>query len=261
MPYPPRLAIRAVVIIAVLGAACDGASPTAPSPLNIFTYLVRPTDARFDDYFWQELVFDRYDHPNNIAGLRSNVLDTTSPNVYIRNDDSTGRIVVPYQHHNHMLEAIPRLATQLTGRPYRGRIESGNGDRTRRGWITVQFIHRRDDEGACGYARVGADPGQISILLGGGRAYRSCVSDSYFPVLFAHEFGHAMGFSHVADQTAIMGPGGRNRGVTFNAREQYHARLAYEVGPGKPYCGWPFQEICTRELISFFRGPAPIVID
>ena len=48
----------------------------------------------------------------------------------------------------------------------------------------------------------------------------------------------------------------------FTEQEKYHARLAYEVGRGATYCGWPFQARCARRgssLSSFAR--VPIVID
>ena len=56
----------------------------------------------------------------------------------------------------------------------------------------------------------------------------NCVD--HFPEVFTHEFGHAMGFTHVEDRTAVMGPVWKS---TFNPREQYHAQLAFEVGPSR----------------------------
>ena len=161
-----------------------------------------------------------------------------------------------------MREAIPRLATQLTGRSYRGRIESGIGDRNRTGWITVRFVTQEEEpeitEGACGRASIGADPGNIWIIRRA-RGRRACVSEAGFAPLFAHEMGHAIGFYHVVNRSAVMNPefGGPR---TFSATEQYHANLAYEVGRGAGYCGWPFQANCTRRGSSF-RSFAPIVID
>ena len=31
----------------------------------------------------------------------------------------------------------------------------------------------------------------------------------------------------------------------FTERERYHAQLAYEVGRGAAYCGWPFDPGCA----------------
>ena len=224
----------------------------------------RPVDATFNDRFWQALVFNQHDDPGRIATRRSWVLENPSPNVYIRMGDPTGRRVVSYQERDLITRAVPRLVRQLTGRSYRGRVESGIGDRTQRGWITVRFVTQEEEptiaEGACGRASIGADPGNIWIVRRA-RGNRYCVDDRFFPELFAHELGHAMGFFHVADRTAIMAPGTYQGRDTFNAREQYHARLAYEVGRGEAYCGWPFQASCTRRGSSRLLGVAPTVID
>ena len=68
-----------------------------------------------------------------------------------------------------------------------------------------------------------------------------------------------MGFFHVADRSAVM----NSRAIrsTFNATEQYHARLAYEVGRVHQYCGWPFSRACATPRSFQLRGVAPIVID
>ena len=101
-----------------------------------------------------------------------------------------------------MRRAIPRLAEQLTGQPYRGVIEDGIGDRTRAGWITVRFVTVEEEpeisEGACGRAGVGMDPGSIWIIRRA-RGNKNCVDDAVLPGVFAHEFGHALGFFHVAN--------------------------------------------------------------
>ena len=100
---------------------------------------VRPVDSQFNDWFWRQLVFNQYDDPSRQWG--NYTLDTTSPNVYIRMGDPTGRRVVSSQQRDHITRAVPQLAQQLTGSPYRGRIESGIEDRTRTGWITVPACH------------------------------------------------------------------------------------------------------------------------
>ena len=85
-----------------------------------------------------------------------------------------------------------------------------------------------------------------------------------FPEIFAHEFGHALGFFHVADRNAVMEPGVYNGIDQFSAREVYHARLAYEVGRWQRYCGWPFSATCfPRSALGapLHMGPPIIVID
>ena len=200
-------------------------TPPPPPPID-----VRDIDRRFDDRFWRQLVFNQYDGHRT----RSLVLDATSPNVYIRMGDPTGRRVVSYQQRDHMQRAVPRLVSQLTGSAYRGRVESGIEDRTRLGWITVRFVTQEEEpeiaEAACGRAKVGADPGSIWIVRRA-RGRRACISEAGFAPVFAHEIGHALGFFHVENRAAVMHPGfGGAR--TFTATEKYHALLALRGGPG-----------------------------
>ena len=183
-------------------AGCDKDTPrrslVGPTPIItppvVVVVDVRPVDSQFNDLFWRQFVFNQYDEPSRQWG--NYVLDTTSPNVYIRMGDPTGRRVVSYQQRDHITRAVPRLAQQLTGSPYRGRIESGIEDRDRTGWITVRFVTQEEEpqisDGACGRARVGGDPGAIWIIRRA-RGNKRCVDPSYFPEIFAHEFGHADG--------------------------------------------------------------------
>ena len=261
----------AAVGLLLLAVGCGDGSPTAPSPVvdptpQPPTPQTRPVEARFDDRFWRQFVFNQFDDPGTIGQQVSWVLETTSPNVYIRMGDPTGRRVVSIGQRDHMRRAIPRLAEQLTGQPYRGRIQDGIADRERRGWITVRFVTQEEEpdisEGVCGWASIGADPGSIWIIRRG-RGNKYCTDDRVFPELFAHEFGHALGFRHVADRNTVMAQGAYND--QFSAREVYHARLAYKVGRKQRYCGWPFGATCfprTAVGTSTLRpGPPVIVID
>ncbi len=47
----------------------------------------------------------------------------------------------------------------------------------------------------------------------------------------------------------------------FSAQELYHSRLAYEVGRGATYCGWPFQRVCATPRRARTHTLAPTVID
>ena len=75
-----------------------------------------------------------------------------------------------------------------------------------------------------------------------------------------------MGFHHVLDPTAVMdlNPIG-NYPTTFNAREQFHAQLAYKVGRGARYCGWPFSAACEQlngiMKLNVEQGNPILVID
>ena len=199
-------------------------------------------DSGFNDAFWRQLVFNQFERPNTIDDPSTTIrVPARNLNVYIRMGDPTGRRVVSYDQRDHMRRAIPRLAEQLTGEPYRGSIEEGIGDRKRPGWITVRFVTYEEEPaisaGACGRASIGMNPGSIWIIRRA-RGNKLCVDDAFFPRLFAHEFGHALGFHHVADGRAVMNPSWPRD--TFTDREQYHAQLAYEAGRGMPYQGWPF---------------------
>ena len=156
------------------------------------------------------------------------------------------------------LTRTPYYAGQLSGVRYTGRIESGPTDPGKRqGWIRVTPEWLGEDK--CGDARVGGNPGLIRLNL----RWSQCLDLE----VFAHELGHAMGFWHVDPRLfprAVMKQRGwqHNSGqYRFTNREIYHAQLAYEVGRGERYCGWPFQATCPRRGTLGFRGVAPIVID
>ena len=245
-----------------------GGSASDTVTIQVSPPPTRPVEAQFDGRFWRQFVFNQLERPGTVGRQVSWVLETTSPNVYIRMGDPTGRRVVSIGQRDHMRRAIPRLAEQLTGEPYRGRIEHGIADRERRGWITVRFVTEEEEpdisEGACGRASIGGDPGNIWIIRRA-RGNKRC-TDERFPELFAHEVGHALGFYHVVpDRNSIMAPGVYYGIEQFSAREVYHARLAYEVGRGQRYCGWPFRATCFPRTAlgapTFRPGPPVIVID
>ena len=257
--------------LAVL-AGCDQDTPRRSSVVGPTPMItpppppidVRPVDTRFTDQFWRQLVFNQFDDPGPIDQRVAWVLETTSPNVYIQMGNPTGRRVVSSQQRDHMQRAVPQLMAALTGRHYRGRVEAGLEDRILLGWITVRFVTEEEEpeiaEAHCGAAQVGADPGNIWIVRRA-RGNSNCVSDRFFPKLFAHEVGHALGFRHVEDRRAIMAPSIYTDRDTYTATEKYHARLAYQVGRGHRYCGWPFQRACATLRRARALGVAPIVID
>ena len=111
----------------------------------------------------------------------------------------------------------------------------------------------------CGRASVGANPGTIWLNADS----RACLDLE----VYAHELGHALGFFHVDPRVypnAVMKPQGwrHNSGqYRFTGQEKYHARLAYEVGRGHEYCGWPFQRVCATPRRAQALGVAPFVID
>ena len=212
---------------------------SAEASVNV-TLASRSVDARFNEAFWSELVYGALYGPL-VDG--STVLNTTSPNLYIRMGDPTGRRVVSFGQRDHMRRWFPRLVEQMTGEPYRGRIEDGISDRVQSGWITVRFVTYEEEpeiaEGACARTNVGALPGSIYIIRRA-RGNKLCVDERWFPQLFAGTVGMALGFWKTSDPAGVMtneewwlGP------QTFSSREQYHGQLAYEIGRGAPNIGWP----------------------
>ena len=211
----------------------------------------RPVDPQFDDQYWKELVFNGHEEPSAAPGEVTRVLETPSPNFYIRLDNPGWPDWPSESQIAHMREAIPRLAEQLTGQPYRGRIETGNADREKQGWIAVIFERLN---AACGRAWVGADPGRIWMSP-------DCFSgEGSFLSTFTHEVGHAFGFWHVSDYKATMWNGSGYKGRHFNAQEEYHAQLAYEAGRGQPYAGWPLKFGPTEPSENWPTKPLPVVV-
>ena len=231
-------------------------------------------DPRFDRSFWRELVFDAYDCPETAGGRHHTnapagcsyvaatglvphveersiyVLDTTSPDFYIRTHDDAGDPTFSRSEITEMRRLIPRTMQALTGDPYVGQIVEGKEDRDQEEWITVVEVPADAErfKNVCGRARLGFLPGRIWLVEG-------CQT---FGATFVHEIGHAMGFSHVSNQCDAMFSGGSCNATWFSSREIWHARLAYELGRFHPYIDDRSQTMTKTTALPM---PEPLVIE
>ena len=217
-------ALLVAVLVTLLTACDDATSPTAPSPPP------RPdngADPRFDDQFWRDLIYNEYS--DGVLLPASEVLDHDR-NFSLRTSDMPADLV------DWIEDAIPRLWREATGRPYAGEIVRDDPDIGHPpGWTTVTV--EANTYNACGLYATAGEHSWITLDLDN----RTCAG--YFEHGFAHEFGHVLGLNHVQTSNTLMHESA-NRVLTFTATEQYHAQLAYEIGPGAPYCGWPYGPRC-----------------
>ena len=200
----------------------------------------RPVDAKFNDDFWKELIYNQSDRPGTLEGRVTRVWDTV-PSIYVKTTDAQGNQAIPSALLDDMIGAIPGYMQEITRHAYTKRIETGTADTDRTGYVT--FVFREEDQNtSCGRADIGPPSARVILVL-----QDRCVSArTRLLALVAHELGHAMGLYHVADTRSVMYMS--NRDVTrFTDREQYHSQLAYDVGHGRRYCGWPYSESCQGQ--------------
>ncbi len=228
-------------------------------------------DPRFNDRYWRELVYNDFDNPGSSETGQSWVLDDPAiVNVYIDTSnwpeglpgEIAREIWLPW-----MREQMPRIVEQLTGETWRGRFEHGPGHsdaiigpwgavgdsmRIPDGWIIV-MVFDRPDKSCNAWAHVGLARNRGAVWIDVN--HNPADGQSHCNVRpFAHEMAHAFGFSHVCGfqpgscGTIPLDIGGTETApgnIEYSPALQYHAQLAYEVGRGRPYCGWPFGPTCT----------------
>ena len=223
------------------------------------------TDAGPNETLWREIAFNYFDCPETDANCRPLAertlqrLPVTSPNFAIVTHTLNAQIVA------NLHEMLPQGAEQITGHPYRGTIQEGNGANTAN-WITIEGVVGQEHgtaggcmnifipEGGSAAARVGTPHG--CILIGTDREE----PESKRRIL--HELGHAMGFWHTSSyQTMMFSGGSPHQGESFTAHEQYHTQFAYRQPRGTTYSEIKINSFGPRRhLRPRPVDPRPIVI-
>ena len=197
---------------------------------------------------WRELVFDGYDCPRADSTTRctrlwggravedriTSVL-SSQPNFHIL---TTARLTVgtyrfTRSHVETIKDAIRDAVPQTTGERFDGRITTSSTSlRDQDGWVDIIPIGNdwwQDGVGPCGTASVGARNGTILVNV-------DRLDDCDLVPLAMHEVGHALGFFHVLDLgDYMMSPFLSGIPPVFHDDEQYHGRLAWELGRGARY--------------------------
>lgn len=179
--------------------------------------------APFSMDFYKQLVRGAYDS----EGAPWYVLRLSqAPKFYFKTVDQTGRPVEP-EVVTVIRDALARAVPMYTGGLYSATIELGTETRPDTpGWINVLVKRDPAERTTCGWAFVGRDPGEITLL----NDICSCGSVKVPGSVVLHEVGHALGFFHVSDRRSVMypyTPGNCPPGEASPA-ERYHAAIAYQ---------------------------------
>lgn len=212
----------------------------------------------FDPALWRELVFDAFECPNGFTDEscrrfwgdrtveeRITAVLPATPDFHIltRAATQSGTWRFTSRQLDTIEEAIHDAVEQLTGTPFRGRITTGTGLRDEYGWVDVVPLGNAFWEGRppCGAASVGATEGVILINT-------DRLDDCDLLPVTMHEVGHALGFYHALNLgDYLMSPILTEIPAVFTEAEQFHARLAFELGRGARYTPDP-RKIPTTSL-------------
>ena len=223
---------------------------------------------RFDPSLWRELVFDAFDCPSGFTDEscrsfwgdrpveeRITAVLPAPPDFHIltRAVTRSGTWRFTSRQIATIEEAVGDAMEQLTGTPFRGRITTGTRLKDEYGWVDVIPLGNAFWEGRppCGAAAVGATEGLILINT-------DRLDDCDLLPVTMHEVGHALGFYHVLNLgDYLMSPLLTEIPAVFTETEQFHARLAIELGRGARYTADP-RKIPTTFLWTtdaFSTGP------
>ena len=243
-------------VIAVTAIA--GGYTEAAGEIEVFV------DDPFDPALWRELVFDAFDCPDGFTSARCRrywgdrtveeritAVLPAPPNFHILTRAGTWRFT--RRQIETIEEAIEDGVEQLTGTAFTGRVTTGTRLKSEFGWVDVLPLGDEFWEGQppCGAAPVGATEGVILINTD---RLDEC---DLLPVTM-HEVGHALGYYHVLNLgDYLMSPFLTEIPAVFTATEQFHARLAFELGRGARYTPDPRRTPTTswRTTDAFSTGP------
>lgn len=222
----------------------------------------------FDPALWRELVFDAFECPNGFTDEscrrfwgdrtveeRITAVLPAPPDFHILTQAAlrSGTWRFTRRQVDTIEEAIRDAVEQLTGTPFSGRITTGTRLKDDYGWVDVVPLGNAFWEGRppCGAASVGATEGVILINT-------DRLDDCDLLPVTMHEVGHALGFYHVLNLgDYLMSPLLTEIPAVFTETEQFHARLAWELGRGAPFTPDPRERFTTSLLTTgaFSVGP------
>ena len=226
-------------VINWIASSCAAMNARGPSPP-----VVRPTEppaeipiieSEFNRYVWDHLIYSADQNDPSRQRIR---IWPDVPEVRVMTVDANGD-PVSSEFIEYVKSAVPGLIRTLTRRSYSRSVqETTNSSNTN--IIVVTFVKR--GQNFCGRVEKKNGP-QVkhgaTILIG-----LECLSrPDYvnqqlrrFKTLFQHEFGHAMGLSHVRSTDYMMHPSDSRFTPTFKKEEVDHTQFAYWLGDDKPYC-------------------------
>ena len=203
------------------------------------TANVEIAPAQPNETLWRELAFNYLECPPTEPACGTPLeertlrrLPVTSPNFAIVSHTLSEQAIA------NLHEVLALGAEQITGQPYRGTIEEGNGVKAEN-WITIEGVMpgNHATAGSCRNMSI-PEGGDAAATLG---TIYGCImlgmhrDETSSTETILHELGHAMGFYHTSDQRTVMFRASGHRSQTFTAQEQYHTQLAYRYPRGTTY--------------------------